>query len=207
MRPDVDDMVGRLDHVGIMLDDNDGIALVAQLLKQFIQTMHVARMQADARLIEYICNIDQTAAQVLDHLDALRLAAGQRIRLAIERQVIQPDIDKVLQPLGQRFTIGAATGSSISWMTSMSCADLHRRQLGNISAIDLATQRSLAQPGAAAAGALPFGNERHDRFLRAFGLRLTSCLIYLLVNFSMTPSTVMFIALPPKSTFTFLAFA
>ncbi|MNI07239.1 hypothetical protein D3C73_602460 [compost metagenome] len=36
VRPDVDDMIRQLNHIGIMLDDNHSIALVAQLLKQFI---------------------------------------------------------------------------------------------------------------------------------------------------------------------------
>ncbi|MNR08881.1 hypothetical protein D3C85_1250580 [compost metagenome] len=34
MRPNVDDMIRHLDHIGIMLDDNDSVALVAQLLQQ-----------------------------------------------------------------------------------------------------------------------------------------------------------------------------
>lgn len=36
VRTDVDNMIRHLDHVGIMLDDDYRIALVAQLLKQFI---------------------------------------------------------------------------------------------------------------------------------------------------------------------------
>ncbi|MNW59383.1 hypothetical protein D3C74_372960 [compost metagenome] len=34
--PDIDDMICQLDYIGIMLDDNYGIAFISQLLQQFI---------------------------------------------------------------------------------------------------------------------------------------------------------------------------
>ena len=46
MRTHVDDMVRDFDDIGIMLHDENGIAPIAQLLQQFIQTMHIARVQA-----------------------------------------------------------------------------------------------------------------------------------------------------------------
>ena len=41
-------------------------------------------------------DVDETAAQVLDHLDALRLATREGVRLAIQAQVLEPDVDHVL---------------------------------------------------------------------------------------------------------------
>ncbi|MNF95049.1 hypothetical protein D3C84_777860 [compost metagenome] len=58
MRSNVDDIVRYLDDVGIMLDDNDGVAFVAQLLKQIVQPVHIARVQPNAWLIEDIGDID-----------------------------------------------------------------------------------------------------------------------------------------------------
>ena len=68
-------MVCHFDHVGVMLHDDDRVALVAQFLKEFIHTVNIARMQADAWLVEDVHHIGQTAAEVFDDLDALRLAA------------------------------------------------------------------------------------------------------------------------------------
>ncbi|MNJ03021.1 hypothetical protein D3C73_1631900 [compost metagenome] len=41
MRPHIDNMIRHLYHVGIMLDDNHGIALVTQLLQQLIQPVYI----------------------------------------------------------------------------------------------------------------------------------------------------------------------
>ena len=95
-------MVRHLDHVRVMLHDDDRVALVAQLLQQLIQAVHVARVQADARLVEDVHHVHQAAAQVLDHLDALRFAAGQRIGLAVQAEIFEADIHQVLQPFDQR---------------------------------------------------------------------------------------------------------
>ncbi|MNL84460.1 hypothetical protein D3C87_2124290 [compost metagenome] len=54
--------------------------------------MYITWVQTDAGLIKDISDIYQTAAQVLHHLDTLRLTAGQRIRLTVQRQVVKPDI-------------------------------------------------------------------------------------------------------------------
>ena len=102
-RAHVDDVVGDLHHVGVVLDDDHGVALVAQLLEQLGEAMHVARVQADARLVEDVHHVDEAAAEVLDHLDALRLAAGQRVGLAVEAQVVEPDVDHGLEPLDERW--------------------------------------------------------------------------------------------------------
>ena len=99
VRPDVDHVIGRLDHVRVVLDDDHGVAPVAQQLQQLGQAVHVARVEPDARLVEDVHHVDQAAAEVLDQLDALGLAAGQRVGLAVEAQVVQPDVDHVLEPL------------------------------------------------------------------------------------------------------------
>ncbi len=71
VRPDVDNIVGDADDVGVVLDDDHGVAFVAELLQQLVEAMHVARVQADARLVEDVHHVDEAAAEVLDHLHAL----------------------------------------------------------------------------------------------------------------------------------------
>ena len=51
------------------------VAFVAQLLQQLIQAVNIARVHADTRFIEDVHHIHQAAAQMFDHLDALRFAA------------------------------------------------------------------------------------------------------------------------------------
>ena len=75
--------------------------LSRRFAQQLIQAVNVARVQANARLVEDIEHVYKAAAEMLDHLDALRLAAGERIGFAIEAEVFQADIDHVLQPLGR----------------------------------------------------------------------------------------------------------
>ena len=100
--PHVDDVIGDLDDVGVVLDDDDRVALVAQLREQLVEPVHVARVEADARLVEDVHDVDEAAAEVLDHLDALRLAARERVGLAVEAQVVEADVDHVLEPLDER---------------------------------------------------------------------------------------------------------
>ncbi|MNI74813.1 hypothetical protein D3C73_1309220 [compost metagenome] len=69
-------MIRNLDDIGVMLDDDYGIAFITQLLQQLIQPVHVPGMQADTGLVKNISNIHQAAAQMLHHLDPLRLASG-----------------------------------------------------------------------------------------------------------------------------------
>jgi hypothetical protein len=87
VRANIDHVIGHLNHVGVMLDHQDGIALVTQLLQQLIQAVDIARVHPDAGFVKDVQDIHQAAAQMLDHLDALRLTAGQRIGFAVEAEV------------------------------------------------------------------------------------------------------------------------
>ena len=73
---EVDDMVRRLDHVEIMLDDEHGIAVFAKAIQNGEQLCHVVRMKSRRRLIENIDGLARAALGKLGRkLDSLRLAA------------------------------------------------------------------------------------------------------------------------------------
>ena len=76
-------MVGGLDDIGIVLHHQYRISAVPQLLKEFIQTMDVTRVQTHAGLVEDIHHVDQAAAEVFDDLHALRFTPRERVRFAI----------------------------------------------------------------------------------------------------------------------------
>jgi len=93
----VDDAVGCQHHGGVVLDHHQRVACVHQALHGQVDAVHVARVQADGRLIEHEQRVDQRGAQGGGQGDALHLAARERLALPVEREVAQADIDQVLQ--------------------------------------------------------------------------------------------------------------
>src|SRR5262249_33937340 len=112
---DVEDVVGGADRVLVVLDDDDRVAEVAQARQRAEQALVVALVQADRRLVEHVHDADQAGADLRSETDALRLAAGQRVGLAVERQVIEADVDEEAQALADllddlRRDLAAPTG-------------------------------------------------------------------------------------------------
>ena len=95
---DVDDVVGGAHRLLVVLDDQQRVAQVAQALQRADQPGVVALVQADARLVQDVEHAHQAGADLRRQPDALRLAAGERRRGAVERQVVQPDIHQEAQP-------------------------------------------------------------------------------------------------------------
>ena len=83
---EVDDVVGDRDRLRLVLDDEHGVALVAQLQQQLVHPLDVVRVQPDRRLVEDVGDVGQRRPEVADHLGALRLAAGQRAGRPVERR-------------------------------------------------------------------------------------------------------------------------
>src|SRR5262249_25228915 len=87
----VDDPIGRLNHVEIVLNDQQRIAGIAQPEQHFEQFGHVVKMQPSRRLIQ---NVKRTpsrfAMQLRRELDALRFATAQRGRRLSNAHVTQP---------------------------------------------------------------------------------------------------------------------
>ena len=75
-RPQVHDVVGDADHLGMVLHQQHRIAGVAQPAYRALEPFDVARMQADARLVEDVEYVGERGVDVLGNLAALRLAAG-----------------------------------------------------------------------------------------------------------------------------------
>ena len=98
-RADVDDPVGDLDGVLVVLDDDQRVAHVAQPDQGLDQPVVVALVQADGRLVEDVQHADQAGADLGGQPDALGLAAGEGARGAVQREVVQADVDQEPQPL------------------------------------------------------------------------------------------------------------
>ena len=96
---EVDDVVGDRDRLRLVLDDEHGVALVAQPQQQVVHPLDVVRVQPDRRLVEDVGDVGERRAEVADHLGALRLAPRERARRPVEREVAQPDLRERVEGL------------------------------------------------------------------------------------------------------------
>ncbi len=96
----IDDVVGTADGVLVMLHHHQRVALVAKLAQGVQQDLVVARMQADGRLVQHVAHALQVAAELRRQADALRLAAREARRGAVQAQVAQPHFLQELQAAG-----------------------------------------------------------------------------------------------------------
>ncbi len=92
-RTEVENAVASAHDIRIVLDDQDGVAEVAQILEYLDEAVCVAGMQSDGRLVQHVEGADQPRPERRGQLDALRLAAGKGRGQAVERQVLQADLD------------------------------------------------------------------------------------------------------------------
>ena len=74
-RSDIDDVVGHADRLFIVLDDDQCVAEIAKPQEGLDQTLVVALVQADRRLVEDVENTHQTGTDLRRQPDALRLTA------------------------------------------------------------------------------------------------------------------------------------
>ena len=98
-RAHVDEVVGGAHRPLVVLDDEHRVAEVAQPLERRDQPLVVALVQPDRRLVEDVEHADQRRADLGRQPDPLRLAARQRRRGTVHRQVADADVLQELQPL------------------------------------------------------------------------------------------------------------
>ena len=98
-RPHVDEPVGAAHHLLVVLDDDDGVADVAQPLERPDEARVVALVEADRRLVEDVEDADELRADLRREAEPLRLAARERRRRAIQGQVADADIVEERQAL------------------------------------------------------------------------------------------------------------
>ncbi len=84
-RPQVDDVIGAADGVFVMLHHHQGVAILREPGQRVEQHLVVARMQANGGLVEHVTHALQVRAELRRKPDALRFAARQRGRGAVQR--------------------------------------------------------------------------------------------------------------------------
>ena len=96
--PEVDDPVGGLDDVEVVLDDDDRVAGVDEPVEHLEELLDVGEVEAGRRLVEEVERLARRAPRQLGRqLDALRLAARQRRRRLAEVDVAEADVEQRLE--------------------------------------------------------------------------------------------------------------
>ena len=89
---EVDDVVGAANGFFIVLDDEHGVAEVAQIFERGEQTAVVAVVQADGRFVENVEHAAQLRSDLGREADALAFSAGERGGGAAEREIAESDV-------------------------------------------------------------------------------------------------------------------
>ena len=76
------DVVGRTEHAGIVFNDYNGVAGIAQLAQKADQPSGVARVQADARLVQDKQCVDEAGAKARGQVNARSRFPADRERVA-----------------------------------------------------------------------------------------------------------------------------
>src|SRR5690606_20415691 len=129
--------VGDLDRLGLVLDDEHGVALVTQLEQELVHPLDVVGVQADRRLIEDVGDVGEGGTEMADHLRALCLATREGSRRAIEREVAEPDLREGVEEVTKaREKWGY--GRLVEFAKPLGeVADLHGAEVGDVLATDL----------------------------------------------------------------------
>ena len=96
-RSHVDDVVRGADCILVVLHDDDAVAEIAQVLQRPDQPVVVTLVQSDRRFVQHVHHTGQAGPDLRREADALRLSARERVGGAIQRQVVQSDVDQEMQ--------------------------------------------------------------------------------------------------------------
>ena len=88
---EVEDVVGFADGVFVVLDDEDGVAEVAEVFERVDEALVVALVQADGGFVEDVEDAAEARADLRGEADALAFAAGEGGGGAVEREVAEAD--------------------------------------------------------------------------------------------------------------------
>ena len=126
-RPHVDEPVGAAHHLLVVLDDEDGVAEVAEPLERPDQPVVVALVQPDRGLVEDVEDADELRADLGREPEPLRLAARERRRGAVEREVADADVVEEAEPLADLLDDRARRSAPRSSVSSSASRKRERR--------------------------------------------------------------------------------
>jgi hypothetical protein len=183
-RAEIHHVVGGADGLGVVLDDDHGVADVAQARERVEEPAVVALVKADRGLVEDVEDAGQLASDLARQADALALPAGERGARPIQGQVAEPDVDQESQPtvdllqhlLGDA-ALGRTQGKAGEELARL--ADGVGAELGKAPSADRDRGRFGAQPPSLAARAHRVGEVAHVVPAHALGLGLPKAAVEL----------------------------
>ena len=132
---EIDDVIGRLDDVEVVLDHHHRVAVIAQPAQHAQQLGDVVEMQAGGGLVEDVDGLaGGPALQLAGELDPLRLAAGERRRLLAELDVAEgidgpPDVAGLVRsPARRHSSLNSSTRTNHCGATMYSTGVSQRSQ-------------------------------------------------------------------------------
>src|SRR5207249_69607 len=89
--PKVHHEIGAADGVFVVLNDQDGIAEIAEMFERAEEARIVSRVQADAGFVENIENATKSRADLRGQADALGFSAGKRGGRSVRAEITTTD--------------------------------------------------------------------------------------------------------------------
>ncbi len=94
---EVDEVVGGCNGVLVVLDDDEGIAVVTEVRKGLEEGGVVTRMEADRGLVEHVEHAAEIGPELGGEADALGLTAGKGVARAVELEIAEADFGEVAE--------------------------------------------------------------------------------------------------------------
>ena len=152
--------VGGPQHLGVMLHQNDGVAVACQVPDDPQQALHIGGMQPDGRLVQHIQHAGALAAHRPGQLYPLPLSGGKGAAGPVQSQIAQAQVQ---QAAGGVLELGCDAGGHLlhgrghlpghGGHPAGQCVQRHGRGLGQRNAPQQGGTGPGAQPGPAAVGA------------------------------------------------------
>ena len=91
-RPHFDQMLRMLEHMDIVVHDDDRIAVCQKVVHHAEESLDICRMQADRRLVEHVENACRPVAHRTRELHTLALSCRERIARAVKRKIAKAEL-------------------------------------------------------------------------------------------------------------------
>ena len=167
----LDQIVGFRQYARVVVDNNHGVAVIHQIAHHAHQAVDIGRMQADRRLVQHIKHTRRSVAHHAGELHTLALTRGERGAGAIERKVIETQVDQTTGRTQKRIADIRRHGPHLGRQGRRHPAhplnrltQRHGRCLRQIDTAHLGLARSLGKTRAAAIAACSLAQKARNAF-------------------------------------------
>ena len=167
----LDQIIGFRQYARVVVDNDHGVAVIHQIAHYAYQAVNIGRMQADRGLVEHIQHARRAVAHHAGKLHALALTRGERSTGAVEREVIEPQVDQATSRAQKRIADIRRHGLHLG---RQGCghparplnrlAQRHGRRLRQIDTAHLGLARSLGETRATAIAACSLAQKASNAF-------------------------------------------